>query len=149
MESNARFLAGAVSNVLRNGHVPPGVTVPTAAITAAPGWLFCFGQALSRTTYADLFNAITAVVTGSLNSTTAVSSVSADLTQFGLVGAKVEGTGIPANTTIAAITATTITLSQAAMATASGVSIRILPHGNGDGSTTFNVPDMRSRVPGG
>jgi microcystin-dependent protein len=35
-----------------------GMVVPTARTTAHTGWLLCFGQNVSRTTYADLFAAI-------------------------------------------------------------------------------------------
>lgn len=38
--------------------IPAGVTVPYAAAAAPDGWLLCYGQAVSRTTYADLFTAI-------------------------------------------------------------------------------------------
>jgi microcystin-dependent protein len=60
--------------------VPAGAMMAYAGTTEPAGWLFCYGQAISRTTYARLFAAI---------STT---------------------------------------------------------HGTGDGSTTFNVPDIRGRV---
>jgi microcystin-dependent protein len=62
------------------GSTPPGVMAPYAGSSAPSGWLLCYGQALSRTTYADLFAAI--------------------------------GTD----------------------------------YGVGDGSTTFNLPDLRGRV---
>jgi microcystin-dependent protein len=62
------------------GFVPAGAMMAYAGTTEPAGWLFCYGQAISRTTYARLFAAI---------STT---------------------------------------------------------HGTGDGSTTFNVPDIRGRV---
>lgn len=65
------------------GIIPSGVLVPYAGATAPSGWLLCFGQAVSRTTYAALF---------------------------------------------------------AAIGTSWGV---------GDGSTTFNLPDMRGRVAAG
>ena len=38
--------------------VPPGCIMPYAGATAPEGWLLCHGQAVSRTTYADLFAAI-------------------------------------------------------------------------------------------
>ena len=63
-----------------DGLIPPGTIVMTAATTAPTGWLLCQGQAISRTTYVDLYNVI-------------------------------------------------------------GVQ-----HGAGDGSTTFNVPDLRDRT---
>ncbi len=63
--------------------VPAGCVMPYAGATAPDGWLLCHGQAVSRTTYADLFAAI--------------------------------GTA----------------------------------HGPGDGSTSFNLPDLRGRVAAG
>jgi len=65
------------------GGAPPGAYMPFAGTTAPAGWLFMFGQAVSRTEYASLF----------------------------------------------AVLGTT--------------------YGPGDGATTFNLPDMRGRVPGG
>ena len=38
--------------------VVSGVLVPYAGTSAPSGWLLCYGQAVSRTTYADLFSAI-------------------------------------------------------------------------------------------
>lgn len=67
------------ANWLGGGHVPTGGFIPFAGQVAPPGWLLCYGQAVSRTTYANLFNVV--------------------------------GTA----------------------------------YGVGDGSTTFNLPDMRSR----
>lgn len=129
---------------------PTGVVLPYAGASAPNGWLMCYGQAVSRTTYAALLAALSVQLTGSTTSGSAtVSSASVDTTAMGLVGAKIEGGGIPAGTTITAATATTLTLSANATATASGVAMRILPHGNGDGSTTFNVPDLRGRVAAG
>jgi microcystin-dependent protein len=64
-------------------YMPAGVIVPYGGTTEPTGWLFCYGQAISRTTYATLFSAI---------STT---------------------------------------------------------YGTGDGSTTFNLPDLRGRVVAG
>lgn len=60
-----------------------GTVLPFAGSTAPNGWLLCYGQAVSRTTYANLFTVI--------------------------------GTA----------------------------------HGAGDGSTTFNLPDLRGRVAAG
>jgi microcystin-dependent protein len=65
------------------GLIPPGMVTPFAGAAAPSGWLLCYGQAISRTTYAALF----------------------------------------------AVVGTT--------------------YGAGDGSTTFNVPDMRGSLPMG
>jgi len=37
---------------------PPGIMAPYAAASAPSGWLLCNGQAVSRSTYADLYTAI-------------------------------------------------------------------------------------------
>jgi len=73
--SNAKFIYASLSGI------PAGMYVPYGGAAAPAGWLLCYGQAVSRTTYADLFTAIS--------------------TGFGV----------------------------------------------GDGATTFNVPDIRGRVP--
>lgn len=65
------------------GFMPVGVVVPFAGSTSPAGWQLCYGQAISRTTYAGLFSAI--------------------------------GT----------------------------------TYGSGDGSTTFNLPDLRGRAVAG
>lgn len=42
----------------RTFFVPVGGIIPSALTTEPTGWLFCYGQAVSRTTYAALFAAI-------------------------------------------------------------------------------------------
>lgn len=74
---------GISSGVGNVGLVPVGVVVPFAGSTSPAGWELCYGQAISRTTYAGLFATI------STN------------------------------------------------------------YGSGDGSTTFNVPDLRGRTVAG
>lgn len=70
-----------------NAHIPVGAIVPTLIATPIPdGWLACNGLAISRSTYSDLWTALSG---------------------------------------------------------GSGSS----PYGNGDGSTTFNVPNLSSRYP--
>ena len=64
----------------QSSEMVAGMLMPFAGSTAPSGWLLCYGQAVSRTTYADLFSAL--------------------------------GT----------------------------------TYGTGDGSTTFNLPDLRGRV---
>ena len=44
---------------------PPGTLLPFAGVTAPPGFLLCFGQAISRTTYAQLFAALSTTWGGS------------------------------------------------------------------------------------
>jgi len=117
---------------------------PTGRLTAPSGWLLCYGQAVSRTTYATLFAAISVSQSGNTNSGSAVVDTLSSTT--GLVaGMPVSGSGIPSSTTISSVDSSTqITLSQNATATAT-VTVTVAPFGVGDGSTTFNVPDFRGR----
>lgn len=110
------------------------------------GHLWGNGGQYLRTDFLNLFNATTAPTTANLNGTTTLSDISTDLSEVGLVGAVIEGPGISAGTTATAVTASTITMSQPATATANGVAIRLFPYGNGDAATTFNVIDKRERV---
>jgi microcystin-dependent protein len=125
-----------------------GAVTEFAGINLPPGYLWANGQAVSRTSFARLFGAITLSVTGTTaNGSAAISAVSQDLTQLpsSMVGAPVSGPGIPAGATISGVTSSTITLSSPA--TASGtITVLIAPYGVGDGSTTFNVPDRRGRA---
>jgi microcystin-dependent protein len=85
--ADARAIAERVNVLIRDYNtglsIPAGVVLPFAGATAPDGFLLCYGQAVSRAIYADLFAAI--------------------------------GTA----------------------------------YGAGDGSTTFNVPDLRGRVAAG
>jgi microcystin-dependent protein len=116
-----------------------------AGITLPAGWLFCAGQAVARSTYADLFAALTTTLSATRELGSATLTVATDLRGLGLVGAVVEGTGIPSGSVIASLTATTIVLDQPASSTGTA-NIIVAPHGLGNGSTTFNVPDRRGRV---
>lgn len=83
--TTAKLADGAVTSAKTTGlnTVPAGAVMPYAGASAPTGWILCYGQAVSRSTYATLFTAI---------STT---------------------------------------------------------YGVGDGSTTFNLPDLRGRVAAG
>jgi microcystin-dependent protein len=79
-ESDKKTVKKATSATSANNGVPPGSVFPYAGLSAPTGYLLCYGQAVSRTTYSALF----------------------------------------------AVIGTT--------------------YGAGNGSTTFNVPDLRGRV---
>lgn len=148
------------------GGVPSGVMVPFAGLTAPAGWQLAAGQAVSRATFASLFTALT--VTSTITVTIASPAV-VTWTGHGLpVGSPVVfsttsalPTGITAGTTYFIITAgygtnvfeISTSVGGAAVNTTgsqSGTQTgRYIPYGNGDGSTTFNLPDLRGRVPAG
>ncbi len=135
-------------------YIPPGVEADYAGITAPTGWIFEYGQAVSRPianggsvdTYKGIWNAITATVTGNTNGNTSITGLASDMRGIGLNGALVEGTGIATGTTITFTGATTATLSAAASGSNTGITLRLLPFGQGDASTTFHIPDRRGIV---
>lgn len=131
------------------GPILPGMTFDWAGITLPSGYLWPDGAAEDRTTYADLFGAITLLVVGDATNASAVITGVDDYTGLGLIGSKVEGTGIQANSVILSMTSSSITLDKNATATNAGITLRLFPHGNGNGTTTFNKPDLRSRVVAG
>lgn len=83
LDTSANIAKKTTVNTLAGTLLPAGTVTDYAGSTAPTGWLFAYGQAISRTTYAELFAAI--------------------------------------GTTF----------------------------GSGDGSTTFNLPDLRGRVSAG
>lgn len=52
------------------GFAPAGAIMPYAGAAAPSGWLLCYGQAVSRTTYADLFAALSTTYGAGDGSTT-------------------------------------------------------------------------------
>lgn len=124
-----------------------GVIKEYAGISPPVNHIWANGANISRLTYAILLNTITAQTTATTaNGNATLTAVAVDFSQAGLVGAPIEGAGIPNGTTVTAVTSTTIAMSNPATANASSVSIRIFPWGNGDGATTFGIPDKRERV---
>lgn len=147
-------------------YVQPGLLAPFGQNTAPQGYLKANGAAVSRTTYAALFAALvkTATVTltlgspGTVNWTAHGRSVH-DPVKFTTTGALL--TGLTAGTTYYVIASGMTADSFRVSATPGGSAINFTgtqsgvhtaihaPHGDGDGSTTFNVPDMRGEFPRG
>lgn len=129
-----RTSAAAGETVIHNG-----LTLPTNLVRQS-------GATIPRTgIYADLFETQTRKAVGTGNSGQAVLTITGGTGEGLGLGMKVEGAGVPANATIAALTSTTITLS-VNLTTTGGRDVRIFPHGNGDGSTTFTLPDIKGRT---
>jgi hypothetical protein len=143
------FYQPANGAALVNPAVDLGTYLFTSAVSPPSSkYLFAYGQAISRTTYANLMavQTITQSVTRTNGSPTLTGF--SDTTQIG-AGACVEGSGIPnsgsCTTTILSCTSTTCTMS--GNASSSGTAnVTIFPNGNGDGSTTFNLPDCQGTV---
>ena len=128
--------------------ISPGLGVENFSTQLPTGrWLWQDGAAYTRTTYAALFAAITRTCQGNVASgSNVVSGLTVDPRTLNIIGSIVEGLGIPVGTTVVSVTATSMTLSKNATGTAAGTTIRFLPYGQGDGFSTFNVPDKRARI---
>lgn len=121
--------------------VPIGAIIDVATFTTPLHFYDCDGAAKNRISDYKLFSAMTTTETVSLTNTVGTFTV-VDSTKYA-IGMKIEGTGLdPAGATITNIVGTTVTFSPVATATVSST-VTFFIAGNGDGSTTFNVPDLR------
>jgi len=127
---------------------PVGTILPWAGFNfnVPTNWQLAYGQAVSRTTYAQLLAAITiSTTTGNCVSSSTTVSGFADTSQL-RVGAPIEASCLPTGDTVASIVnGTSITVAVAATATGT-FTVTAFPWGNGDGVSTFNLPDLRGRV---
>lgn len=124
--------------------VPVGTVIAVAGYSAPTNFAFAYGQAVSRTTFSGLFAALTLAQTGSLSSGSPIITGLADTTQLG-VGRPVEAVGIPAGALLLSCTSTTCTMDHNATSTRTGT-MTFFAYQNGDGVTTFNLPDYRGRL---
>ncbi len=151
---------------LRASGNPVGAIVPYAGVTAPSFYLLCYGQAVSRATYSDLWTALQrtiGTVTITIASPGVVTKVAHGLVTGDPVYLTTTGalpTGLTANTQYYAIlvTADTFRLATSYANAVAGTAINTsgsqsgthtaynAPYGIGDGSTTFNVPDLRGRT---
>lgn len=126
--------------------VPIGTVIDYLGFDTPSHYLACDATAINRVTYQQLFRAITITETVSLTSGVSTFTVVSSSKYF--IGMPLEGTGVAASTTISNIVGTTITMSNNATSTTSS-SVRFFLAGAGDGSTTFNLPDLRGYVTAG
>lgn len=163
----AQYLADLQAN-LTFGNTPIGGTIDWAGIstTVPTGWLFCGGQNVSRSTYAALFAALTTsatvtvtIATPAVVSWTAHGLAAGDPFVFRTTGAL--PTGFTAGTVYYVIAGGLTANAFELALTAGGAAINstgsqsgvhtgwYAPYGDGDGSTTFTIPDARGRVSAG
>jgi microcystin-dependent protein len=147
--------------------MPTGAIMPFAAISPPTGYLLCDGSAVSRSTYATLFSTITPN-RGSATITIASPAVvtlsahgfqTGDIVYFTTTGALPTGLTINTLYYVIYVNATTFRLATSAANAAVPTPINTsgtqsgthtlfhCPYGLGDGSTTFNVPNLLQRIP--
>lgn len=125
-----------------------GTIKPWAGTTAPNQYMFTYGQEVSRTTYSALFTAITSNQGVFCNSGSPTLTGVGDTTNF-WVGMKVEVSCVPSGvSTVVSKTSGTVTLAVNANTSINTTALFFM-WGNGDGTTTFNLPDFRGVVPMG
>lgn len=125
--------------------VPTGTIIDYAGLTLPTGYLACDGSQVSRTTYSLLLNALTRTESVTLTAPTSTFVVAST---FGLyVGMKCESTGFTGGqATITNVDTGTNTVTINVATVSSGASnVTFFSWGNGNGTTTFNLPDMLRR----
>lgn len=129
--------------------MPLGFVMPFAGSIAPSGYDFAYGQAYSRTAFASLLAALSITQSSSCVNGSAIVTGLSDTSQMG-AGQALESGCFPSSTTVSSVLSST---SVQASTTATGVtgtySFQVFPFGNGNGSTTFNLPDLRGYVPAG
>jgi microcystin-dependent protein len=160
------WVSSAISSAIAPLRVAPaGTVVPFAGITVPTNWLLCDGTAVSRSTYAALFAALTsnATVTLTIASPCVVSwtghgRVVGDKVSFETTGALPTGLSVGTNYFVSnVINADSFRVSATlggadvnTSGTQSGThTCRFNPHGCGNGTTTFNLPDATGRTVAG
>lgn len=126
-------------------EVPVGCVLETACGFVDAGYLGLDGSNQLRSSFPWLFKKLVVQQNGTTATSINVTAL-ADTTKL-LVGMRVNGSGVQANTTIASIVSgTAITLNLATTTSLTGTPLEFSWWGNGDGSTTFTLPDSRRRV---
>ena len=130
-----------------NTGIKPGMVLPYAGITAPAGYLLCNGQTPLRASYGALLAALTFTQTAVVSNSSVTITGLSDTTKM-YIGEVLEGAGIQANTTIVTIpTSTSITVSLMPTVSSSPTTpLTFFPYGNGNGSTTFTVPNAVDTV---
>lgn len=125
-----------------------GTIKPWAGAIPPNQYLFTYGQELSRTTYAPLFQAITSIQ--SINCTSGSPTISGlSNTDSFWIGMKVELPCVSGGVSTL-ISKTSFTVTLANNANINGISTAtFFMWGNGNGSSTFNLPDFRGLIPMG
>lgn len=133
-------LNGGTATLVGDGNLVATV-LPWAGLVAPAQYAFGYGQEIARTTYPELYTAITSSQTVNCSTGSPTITGLADTTQL-IVGTKIELSCVAAGTTVSSKTLTTVTLSNNSSVSQTATAV-FFPWGNGDGSTTFNVPDLR------
>lgn len=120
--------------------VPVGAFIDFGGFTVPEHYYLCDGAAKDRVRDYRLFTALTYIDSATFTAT--VNTFTTTVPQNYHIGMAIESANTAANTTVTGISGTTITISPAATITGT-TPVRLFAWGAGDGSTTFNVPNLQ------
>lgn len=124
--SYTRVAAGSGLELVARSTTNPGVDVTIPAYGLREELVRRSEAAARLTKELAIYDYVGGFTANTTNGSTAITSASTITYPGSYIGARISGTGIPANTTIVAVSGTTLYLSAAATATANGVSISFL-----------------------
>lgn len=120
-----------------------GTVLPWTGFVAPAQYVFAYGQEIVREDYEDFFNAVTIKQNAVCTSASTTLSGLSDTTQLP-IGAPIEVECVPPGTVIVSKATNSVVMNNPASISVA-TTARFFPWGNGDGSITFNVPDLRGR----
>lgn len=121
-----------------------GSILPWSGFVAPNNYVFTYGQELVRASFSALLANLTLIQNVTCVSGNTTLNTIAATEQLNL-GAAIEAACVPAGSVILSKTGSTVTLNNAALVSTT-TSATFFPYGNGNGLTTFNVPDYRGYV---
>lgn len=123
--------------------MPIGFIMAYAGPSAPTGYDFAYGQSYLRSGFPTLLGALTITQNGTCTNGSGNITALADTSQMG-VGQAIESTCLPPGTTISAIlSSSSVSVNTLATGISGTYSLRVFPFGNGNGATTFQLPDLR------
>ena len=136
---------GGTNGVIAGDGLAVGTIVSWAGTTLPANYLWAAGQQVSRATYSQLLVAITYNATVLCQSGANTLTVPTSVSDGTPINAPIESSCFAAGTIVTAKSSGQLTLSNNANVTSSS-SLIVFPWGNGNGSNTFTLPDLRGRV---
>ncbi len=122
-----------------------GTIIPWPSLVAPNQYVFAYGQEISRSAHPEFFTAITLQSNVICSNGSNILAGLVDTSQIP-IGAAIElSLCVNAGTTVVSKTDSTVTLSNPSNVSINAVAT-FFPFGNGNGTTTFNVPDLRGYV---
>src|SRR5882672_2237685 len=118
-----------------------GTVKAFSGLIAPNNYLFSYGQEISRTTYSTLFTAITLNQTVTCSSGSPILTGMSDTSQIPF-NAVIESICIPPGSKVTSKTSTSVVMNNNSTLNTTSSAV-IFFYGNGNGSTTFNLPDLR------